>query len=90
MLGAGDTKSPAIPKEVPVTMTSLKLPVITDGPVRVKATIKIGPPADLDPVPNLAGHIQPMQGDASSHKLLRVILKKFLCAFSNKKGVHAD
>lgn len=73
-----------------MTMTSLKLPVITDGPVRVKATVRIGPPADLDPVPNLIGRQQPIQGDVSSHKLLRVIFEKFLSAFSNKKRVRAD
>ncbi|HBL50937.1 MAG TPA: hypothetical protein DDZ65_11915 [Firmicutes bacterium] len=73
-------------------MTSLKLPVITDGPVRVKATVRIGPPADPDPVPvpDFAGRKKPVQGDASSHKLLRVIFERLLSVFSNKKGVRAD
>lgn len=71
-------------------MTSLKLPVITDGPARVKATVRIGPPADLDPVsvpvPDSARGKNSIQGDAGSHKLLRVIFERLLLAFSNKKG----
>jgi len=75
-------------------MTSLKLPVVTEGPVKVKATVRIGPPADLDPVlipvPELAVHKQPVRDDACSHKLLRTIFERFLSAFRNKKGVRAD
>jgi len=35
---------PGYPEGGASDMTSLKLPVITDGPVRVKATVRIGPP----------------------------------------------
>jgi len=71
-------------------MTSLKLPIITDGPVRVKATVRIGPPTDPDLEDKFAGHIQPVQGKAGSHKLMSGLFKRFLLLFRDKKEAHSN